>query len=160
MVIGALAVLAFLGVDEPALQKPPRPADEAIVAAFIQTRPGAEILQQTGHDVVGGDGRLICGVARISDRPEPFVAYTVWAPSYTFAANDPGRARPIQGPPGWMISAAAPGSPGSEGRAPTRVNGIDANALARKQALSACPGLTPPPGVVWDAEPGTSGVQE
>lgn len=122
-----LAALAVFPVAQSPAQTPPRPTDAQLLTNLIAARPLAEVLNHAGRDMTDNDGRLVCGVARIEGRIEPFVAYALWTQDR------------------WISGDAAPG----------RAHGANAtawDASARKQALTACPELSPPEGAIWDTD--------
>lgn len=148
MIIGALATLALLTGEDPTPAKPPQPTEAELVAEMIRTRPGAIALQQYRHSTSDGDGNLVCGVARIDDRIEPFVVGAVFGPTRAVVPEGAAQDALVRGPDQWRLVVFAPGGANQRGQATEGWN-----ALNRKQVLSACPDLRPPPGVTWDTDP-------
>lgn len=131
MLIGLLAALAVSPVAETVKERPARPTDGQLLTDMVAIRPLAEVLHHVGRDMTDSDGRLVCGTARIRGRVEPFAAYAVWAQDR------------------WVSGNAAPGRAQGE-------NETAWDAIGRKHALSACPELSPPEGVIWDTDVPTS----
>lgn len=149
MLLTSVAAFAVLMATDP---RPPRPSDDQLVAAFATARPDAHILQHTGRDIPEGDGRAVCGVASIDGQAEPFVVYAVWAASPALSVDAAGQTRMVMGAPVWRTDAIAPGIMDREGRRHAGVTRVVGDALARKQVLAVCTGLTPPEGVTWRTE--------
>lgn len=140
-----IELLAFAIQAEPT--RPPRPTDDQLVVAFGEARPDADVLQHSGHNVTDGDGRVICGIARIDDKIEPFAAYAVWAPSYSFPT--PNGSRETVSLDRWFTQTIAPAMMDHEGRRHAGVTRAVTDAASRRQIIDLCADLVPPEDVIW-----------
>lgn len=133
MLIVGLSVLAL--VSDP---RPPRPSDEAMLAALVERIPGAVVLESYDRPMASEqDGaKGICGIALINDQRQPFFVFTLWRPAGAELGNR------------WSTAVRAARS--SESRM--------ADNFERLAVRTACPELTAPEGVEWPtvlpSEPG------
>ena len=109
--------------------RPPRPSDEAMLALLAESVPGAVVLQSDVREMSAGlDGAHgLCGIARISGKPQPFFVYTLWRPP---GAADGNR---------WSTAL----------RAPSSAEATFHNNFERRGVLTACPDMVAPTGADW-----------
>jgi len=151
MLLELLAVATAWG-QEPDRSAPP--TGEEMMAVLLETAPGIEVLDVV-HVPRETDPEMAfsCGTARIAGEVEPFAVMARWQDPRNRITFIPPNGEPSPAPSvEWKIIASVPLHQDRDGDG--SIGRLDRNmdAVARRHAMTFCPNLGPPEGVIWNTE--------
>lgn len=130
----------------------PRPTDSELRAKVVAERTEGRIVSLEFEETARGGGRVGCGLIAIDGVTEPVAVNAAWKEQLQQKVTVVGAPPLPVEEPYWDVRVIGATRVDRDQDGEFTRYDRNSDTLGRSLALSVCPGLAPPPGVIWTTE--------